>query len=591
MSWLLVAGVLPLAIAPALVHPGRSARELVLLAGLALVAGHRLVTARRTRLAPRFAALLVLPVAAGLWGVLAAPASQRPAVGFALVLGMLPWVYGLIAAGAGADEAERIERSVFAGAAVGLGVVALIGVLQTWAGLAWLPQARPPAGTFVNRNVAGQALVALVPLAAAVAAGAGRRGLRTAAGLAAAAGVVFLAATRSRGAWIAVLVAWTLAAAVLVLRSRGRARRRVLAMAGGVAALAIVAALIPVRGAVELPSARRALALLAQPGSGSQAVRAALAANTAALVADHPWTGAGPGRFAAVYPLYQREVRPTPDFGLDRRPDHAHLDALELAAHYGAPAAASLLVLLGWGALLALRRAWEAPGPVAAARAAAAFAAMAGVLVHGLVSFPLQSPASAWLVFVLAGCSFGQRAGAASAPARRGLETWLVVLLVPGLVLALVDLRHQGQLARAVRLHAEGRCEAALPPARAAAGSSLRREVGGLGAMIVFECDRRPAPSLDALEPALARDPHNLNLLLATGARRLKAGRAGGAEAAFRHALEIEPGLGRAWLGVAMSAQARGRPGEVEAACRRARETAPALREVQLFCGSTGPPR
>jgi len=305
------------------------------------------------------------------------------------------------------------------------------------------------------------------------------------------------------------------------------------------------------------------------------------------MVRDRPWWGVGPGRFPVVYPLYQRKAVPTPGFGLEKQPRHAHNDFLELAAELGVPTlAAALLLILGalWCSLRDARldrRSLHWP--------LAWLAALTGACVHASVSFPLHSPASAVLFWIVIG-----RAWQGSAPAlelgrkgrvagsRLGVALLLGSTVLSGIVAASY-FSAQLKLGRAVVAAQRNDCTVALPLARRAAATFSHRDISGLAAAIVWHCDRDPRSSLEALEPALARCPHRLELLLDTGSRRLKRGDASGAETLYRHALAIKPDLGRAWLGLAMSLEVRGdRRGAAEA-CRQALASSD-LPAAKAFC-------
>lgn len=574
---------------PGLEEPGRWPREAAMLAGVFALAVRGIVL-RRVHAPPRtYLALLALPFAAGLVGVALAPGPERLAVAWDLALLAVPWLSGLLLASESprSDGVGDAALGVIAGATAGTLVVGALGAAQYWFGFDAIVQARAPAATFVNRNVAAEALVVGVPLAGIVALCA-TRGIGRAAALAAiASGSVMLVAARSRAAWIACGVAWS-AAVIVFLAQERRARARLVATALGiVVAAALVSAAVPAPEAQRLPSVTRAVALLLEGREDSTTIRRALWSNTLGMVEESPWIGVGPGRYAVSYASAPARVVPTPDYGLERRVEHAHNDALHLAAELGVVGAASLFALLAGAVLRLAARARRAPSARESGTDALLAAALAGLLVNGLFSFPLESPTTGFLAFAIAGIGW-RRGEAMPAPtvARFASSEALVVLaLLPALAALPVDFARVRALARALSAFERGDCVSALAPARDASEHAFRRGTRGLAAMIVFECERDPRRSLEALEPALAMDPHNLNLLLATGARRLKAERVEGAGDAFAHAAALEPGLARAWLGVAMVAEARGDARGVADACRRAR-VAPNGRipEIDAYC-------
>ncbi|HHN75241.1 MAG TPA: tetratricopeptide repeat protein, partial [Acidobacteria bacterium] len=470
------------------------------------------------------------------------------------------------------------------------------GLAQAW--LDWSgpgPLIAPPAGPWFNRNVAAQALLLLVPLA--VSAALGREMRRPGRWLPLACGgvgVMLLVATRSRGGGVAALVGWGLALGLVML---GRLRRAApwtglrawFGPAALLGACGVVAALVPVAGVQPLPGVGRVVGMTLEPVSGgTMEIRRALWANTGAMIAEHPWSGVGAGRWNVVYPLYQRRVRPTPGFGLDKQPRHAHNEVLEFAAELGLPGVALLLSLLAVALGRLVGSAWRGDGG-----AGLRLAGLGAVAVHGLVSFPLHSPGTAALFWLVAGTAL--RPGEDRQPRRRrggrfaavALAVLLLVLAVLGGWLVRGDLGARRHLARAVSAAETGRCAEALREADEVWKASCHRDHRGRAAAVVWACEKDPAASLAFLEPALAAFPHRLELLLDTGARWIKAGRLDRAEGAYRHALELEPDLGRAWLGLAMTLERQGRLQSARNACQRAWSIEPSP-PVRAFCGGLG---
>ncbi len=594
--------LLVLLVVPGLEQPGRAAR-LALLIGcgpwaflLAVGAGWR----PGDRLPPPQAIVLAcFPLLALVVGVVRflpgpeAPAVLRDALPLAVLIAA-GWA-GLATFRRGPAAAARVLAPVAAGVLL---AASLAGLAQAWLGWEGLPVVHPPAGPFVNRNVAAQALVPLlallVPAAAVLHSIPGRVFLA----LASSSGAAFLLATRSRGGWVAAAVALVVGGIVARRagappRDRRGGRLLLLALlAGGIAG-----ALVPVRRIEPLPSVGRALALAASGEEGSLAVRRALRENTWAMARAHPVLGVGPGRFRVAYADWHAARLPTPGYGVEKRPAHAHCDPLEWAAELGFPAAVALLVLLGAGVLLAARfpAAGGEPAEVRAWRVAVA-AGVTGLLVHSLASFPFHSPASAFLGFFLAGSSWGlaargrDGAGGAGASvvrwARPLAAALLVVLGVAGGLTAVQLLAGQRALALALGAWSRGDCATAVEEAhRVFREEPWNRRDVGLAAGVLFRCDRSPS-ALPWLERAHALDPGSLVLALDTGARRLKAGRPGDALASYRRALAIRPDLARAWLGVAMASLRLGDEAGAREACRHALE-APAdgaRRAAEAFC-------
>ena len=156
--------------------------------------------------------------------------------------------------------------------------------------------------------------------------------------------------------------------------------------------------------------------------------------------------------------------------------------------------------------------------------------------------------------------------------------------VVPAIAAIPSDASRQEALGLSLEAYAAGDAARAAQLALAPGGHRFRARTRGLASMLLFETEKDARLTLPTLEGALAGDPHNLNLLLATGARRLKLGDAQGALEAFRHALRIDDSLGRAWLGVAMGELERGDRAEASRACLRALRSDPAPPAAEVFC-------
>ncbi len=588
--WCAVSALVFLAFVPGLESPGLFPREAVLLAGVASIVARDFWVRRGVSIPRAFAALLALPVLSILVGIAISPAPERWFVLGDATLMAAPWVAGWLVASTTREggAAEAVDRGIAWGAAGGAAVAGVIGIAQYWFGFSAIEQARAPAATFVNRNVAAEALVMAIPLALATAATATDKRLRVAALSAAGLALILLVSTRTRAAWAALLGALALGFALYLAR-RARERWRIAgALIAGAAALAYVAAVTPPPEAQRLPSVTRSVTLLLEGGDRSAEIRRAMARNTLELIADAPVLGVGAGRFDVVYPLYHERAVETPDFGLERRVEHPHNDFLHAAAELGIPAALAIFVVLVGAAAIAARRAVIAADEGEAAWQAAIAASITGLLLAGLFAFPLSSPTTAFLGCTLAGIAWRPgRSVALSSHAGRIAYAALFAALACAASFVVADLSRQVSLGRALDAFARGDCAGVLADVRPAQDGGFRRGTRGLASMLVFECDRDPERSLRVLEPALAADPHNLNVLLAVGARRLKAGRLDEARTAFEHAAEIHPDLARAWLGIAMVEERSGRLPAARDACERARE-APLgqIPEIDVFCNA-----
>lgn len=603
-EWLLPAAVgcalivgLQLAVWPGLEQPGRAARHALLLVLVGPLVGLLARAAGEGSPLPRWlAASMLVPVGVGIAGWLTAAPGEQASVLQDLLVQAALWAAALTAATAPAcGEDDRTDRVVAAAAAVAVALVGVWGLVEAWGGWTSPVAVRRPAATYVNRNVAAQALVPLVPLALAGAAAFGSRAARWLGLASALLGLMLLVAIRGRGAWIAVLLAAAATAVVLVGPARRRVAWRRLAPYGtGLLVAVVFAAWMPIRGVEPLPSVGRSVELLVTEYEGSTLeTREVLWRNGSVMLADAPWIGVGPGRFRVVYPLYHDAARPDARFGLDKQPVHVHNDLLHSAVELGVPAALVLLVLVAGAALRTVRELSTADDPRRVALLAGRFAALVGVCAHGMVSFPWASAGSGIVAWWLVGRGWAGRKPPLRWPVRHP-RSWVAGCLglalatgATGITLSAGLIGAQSDLGEALRAHRDGDLARTADRARRAADRAFHRHELGLAAALTWSADRRADSSLAILEPALAAHPNHLNLLLDTGARRLKAGRPAAARKAFEHAVRIEPELARGWLGVAMSAAELGDRAAAARACGRAVRD-PELPQARAFCYGNG---
>ena len=164
--------------------------------------------------------------------------------------------------------------------------------------------------------------------------------------------------------------------------------------------------------------------------SGGIEVRRRIWSSSLAMLADHPWTGVGPGQFAARFPPYRdpQEIELSTHgraIGAETEVEHPHEDwiapALELGSIAGV-AWIAFLVAVAWRSWSSLRAGDSALEPLALGSI--------GILAYALVHAPLtREPASACVAAVLFGAVLGRRSPAAPGIARRGLPIAAAIVL------------------------------------------------------------------------------------------------------------------------------------------------------------------
>lgn len=249
--------------------------------------------------------------------------------------------YGVLFYGAATYLRGRALARVLTAAAGSAVVVSLYAVAQR-VGLdftRWYANPDPTRAfsTFGNPIYLAAYTLLVVPVALGFALASPRRSAGRVMGLiVAAASTVALAVSYSRGAWLGLMLA------VIVLAALAPRRREAAPWLVGVLVLMGVAAAIPVAGQGQGFVARVASMVSV---SGSNAPRLALWDGALNLIGRSPLVGVGPEafrqEFAAVKPLDWARIDP-----LDRS-GRAHNDVLHVAATAGLPAAIAYVLALG----------------------------------------------------------------------------------------------------------------------------------------------------------------------------------------------------------------------------------------------------
>jgi hypothetical protein len=476
------------------------------------------------------------------------------------LLALIFFVWTLIAFGVAYDRPAALGR--LAGITAGMGAAALIlllgrrsgSIFAVWAGLGCLLLAALIAGYFlltydwqaagagkfapahrlglwvqahrpavplpftedINGNVAGGALVILLPLGlgAAFHLLRGRRrsaawwlGAFLVAGLSLLTGIA-LVLSLSRGAWIAFVLA-LLAALYVGWRQRSTADHRRLdrlVFWGFVGAL-IGAFALAVSWPAASPELNRLEALFGSTGvsgaGGSAIGRVTLWRDMLTLVRDYPFTGSGLGATMMVFSSYVLMLH----VGYIM---HAHHLLLQIAVEQGLPAMLAFATMFGLS-LWVLLRATSTPDRAHGFPLPAAVAALVALAVHGTVDAGLYVSRLAPLVFL----PFGFAALAATlqdgAPTRQDhlVPTWPLWITVAAVSMLLAA--------------------ALLPPVRSAMQSNLAAVAQTRAELSVYEWPAWPLqdavrrsgqvnldPAMRRFAAALALDPGN-----ASAARRL----------------------------------------------------------------------
>jgi O-antigen ligase len=363
-------------------------------------------------------AMLLVAASGALSAAIAA--RTRPGASYALD-SLLRWValLGIVYGVAAQEDRPAARASLFHAVTASAAIVSVIGLLQHIDLFALpLPVISTPGSTFGNRNLAGEAVALSLPFGCGAATLAGARWERRLVGGAVALEVLFLAATRARGAWLG--GAMGLATVVILAVSPGRRAWSLAAMGpwAAVGALALFVALLPGKANPRYAADSKRLArgfevveTSFDPDSTALRTRIGLWRRSLAMLRMRPLTGIGPGNWAVLFPAYA-EPGATDDGVLSAglAPRHAHLDLLECLTETGVVGLASVLVLAATVAAAIRRRVAGGDGDrrVSTAVAAGTLVALAGTSATG---FPMEMPATLLLTGLALGLVSSSKAG------------------------------------------------------------------------------------------------------------------------------------------------------------------------------------
>ena len=573
---------------------------LLYLAGAVGVAAQLLLwadpRALRIRLAPAVVGAVMALLATTILAGAVATSREAPGAPYAgLEVARFLAIAAVAASAARAAASPLWRRRVLISIHVAGGLVSLIGLLQHLQILPLqIPTISVPGSTFGNRNVAAEAVAMSIPFGLAWLALAWPRGRAPAsetspAGetspgetssrddrslaietqpdspgmilLVLALELVYLGATRTRGAWLGA----TLGVAVFYALARralpGAALGLVLAL--GVAALA--AAVIPGRvTARDVGDAKRfepgehVVSEALDPRSAVLRERLGLWRRTVAMWRGHPLLGVGPGNFQVYFPAYAEPgARADGVISAKIVARHAHEDLLERLAETGPLGLAALLAVYAVGFPIAVRR-----SRLAAARsrrasvqgdeapiAAAAAGCLAALFACGLSGFPLAMPATALLLAIALGflaCEGTSPDATSVASSGRRLPWPVAILSALVIVAGTARLSTNGL----IRSYWHARALAALRPTgpdlsaalqalRAADGASPGTFDVALETGYVLQRMNRFSDALTASERALAVEPYAIPAWLLRGEAALASGDPRGALAATDRALTL----------------------------------------------------
>ena len=326
--------------------------------------------------------------------------------------------------------------------------LALLGIAQFLFDVQWVDQHARPSATFNNKNMAAQYGLLTLPLGAMLFLRAESQSSRWIYSIGSATIMVFITYTRTRAAWLSLLLECAVLAAFIWHERRcGRLPALTSPDVLRPAALAGLLWLLGIH--FDEHGFRWFLSFAAQVVvdtadsvklDGTGIPRIAIWSNTLAMILENPF-GVGLGNWVVQYPMYHTRV--IPDYEMSEAIQHinVHNDYLEFAAELGVFGAA-LLVWVAWRVFKVASRIWawsdHSPNGPDRLLLIGVLTATAGLCFDAIFSFPFQQPVPLFLTVVYL-CIF------AAYEARADGEAEAVD--APAKILAVVS--HRGVLASA----------------------------------------------------------------------------------------------------------------------------------------------
>ncbi|WP_169800634.1 O-antigen ligase family protein [Archangium gephyra] len=318
------------------------------------------------------------------------------------------------------------------------GLLALTVLLEAYGPLKGLSTRRAPGGTLGHRNRAAHLLVLSLPVTWLCLTRARRRPMLAVLLACAMLTGAAVTLTRSRAAWLALLVlglgmgvAWGLAWHAADATRRRRTAGFIVALLGGVGVALVMPNTLEWRGSYG-DSLRR----IGEYEAGSGQGRLVQYGNTLRMIVDAPLLGVGPGNWPVHYPRYT--TRGDPSYNVDAVVPVGSVpqsDWMGFLAERGLPAMLALALVAGLLLAESWKRARNEAGPEWGSEALALTAVLAGLLVMGGVDTVLLTTEGMFFVAVMVGAlARAQREQVVIVPgvARRRAAMVLVVLLTGG---------------------------------------------------------------------------------------------------------------------------------------------------------------
>jgi O-antigen ligase len=307
-------------------------------------------------------------------------------------------------------------------------VIAMIGIFQYLFEWTLIPQTRPPAATFANRNMASQFMVLVLPFFWYVFFKTDKKAVTWFSGIGLGLVLIYIVYIKSLAGWICAFVQIIVLSGGLVFQLKKNKlnsdiRQKLLPGAFVLLMFFVMIHLGPqgvnsrfgrvfdqTSDLVEFAVSPVPEKLNMDNAGDVSTIqwRWSIWMNSLALLRDNLLTGVGPGNFRILYPLYSNAVIKDYKFSIDTQPVYVHNDYIQVGVEYGVPGLimfVSIILCFGYMAGVVFRSGVskkKGSGPLLLL-VTALLASGLGVWLNAVFSFPFHRAVPPHLFMLTAG--------------------------------------------------------------------------------------------------------------------------------------------------------------------------------------------
>lgn len=303
------------------------------------------------------------------------------------------------------ETIHRLFQAIF----ISVVAIAAFGIGQYLWDWNWLPQAVPPASTFGNKNFVAHYCLFGIPIGWLLFINSRTFRATCVYALGTTIILTFIVYTKTRAAWLGVLMELVMLVVWLVYEQRHHKKywlhKRHKKVLFGALLLFVGAIHVGPQG-LDVHSvktlAKEAYSILEQSSAEGRNQRIPIWSNSLYLIRDHWLIGVGIGNWYVQYPRYQQAWLKDSLLSEKIATRYAHNDFIQLIAELGIVGLALITLII----VLTLRAAWrllQQPDAYTRAAVIGLLSALIGIILNAQFSSPLQRPVPSYLLLVFIG--------------------------------------------------------------------------------------------------------------------------------------------------------------------------------------------